>query len=28
VIVTPRGSKATWRALSPVKRFWTVYKEP
>jgi uncharacterized cupin superfamily protein len=28
VIVTPKGSKATWKALSPVKKFWAVYKEP
>ncbi|HEX6230124.1 MAG TPA: cupin domain-containing protein [Actinomycetota bacterium] len=27
VLVTPKGSKATWRALSPVKKFWAVYKE-
>ena len=28
VIVTPQGSKATWKALGPVKKFWAVYKEP
>jgi uncharacterized cupin superfamily protein len=28
VIVTPKGSKATWKALSPVKKFWAVYHEP
>jgi uncharacterized cupin superfamily protein len=28
VIVTPKGSKATWKALSPVKKFWTIYQEP
>jgi uncharacterized cupin superfamily protein len=28
VIVTPKGSKATWKALSPVKKFWAVYQEP
>lgn len=28
VIVTPKGSKATWKALSPVKKFWAIYKEP
>ena len=28
VLITPKGSKATWRALSPVKKFWTIYKEP
>lgn len=27
VLITPKGSKATWRALSPVKKFWAVYKE-
>jgi uncharacterized cupin superfamily protein len=27
VIVTPKGSKATWKALSPVKKFWAVYQE-
>jgi len=27
VLVTPKGSKATWKALSPVKKFWAVYKE-
>ena len=27
VLVTPKGSRATWKALSPVKKFWTVYKE-
>lgn len=28
VLITPMGSKAIWRALSPVKKFWAVYKEP
>ena len=28
VLITPKGSKATWNALSPVKKFWTIYKEP
>lgn len=28
VLITPNGSKATWKALSPVKKFWAVYKEP
>jgi hypothetical protein len=28
VLITPKGSKATWKALSPVKKFWTIYKEP
>jgi uncharacterized cupin superfamily protein len=27
LLVTPMGSKATWRALSPVKKVWAVYKE-
>ena len=27
VLITPKGSKATWRALSPVKKFWAIYKE-
>jgi len=27
VLITPRGSKATWKALSAVKKFWAVYKE-
>lgn len=27
VLITPKGSKATWRALSPVKKFWAVHKE-
>lgn len=27
VIVTPKGSSATWRALTPVKKFWAIYKE-
>ena len=27
VLITPKGSKATWRALSPVKKFWAVYQE-
>lgn len=28
VIVAPRGAKATWRSLSPVRKFWAVYEEP
>ena len=28
VLITPKGSKATWRALSPVKKLWAIYKEP
>ncbi len=27
VLITPKGSKGTWKALSPVKKFWAVYKE-
>lgn len=27
VLVTPKGTRATWRALSPVKKFWAVYHE-
>ena len=26
VLITPKDSKATWRALSPVKKFWAVYE--
>ncbi|HEY2803192.1 MAG TPA: cupin domain-containing protein [Actinomycetota bacterium] len=26
ILVTPNGTKAVWRALSPVKKFWAVYK--
>lgn len=28
VLITPQGSRCTWRALSPVKKFWSIYKEP
>lgn len=28
VILTPKGSRATWKALSPVKKFWAIYQEP
>lgn len=28
VLITPKGSRATWKALSPVKKFWAIYKEP
>jgi uncharacterized cupin superfamily protein len=28
VLITPKGSTATWKALSPVKKFWAIYKEP
>lgn len=27
MIVTPKGSTATWKALSPVRKFWAIYKE-
>ncbi len=27
VLITPKDSKATWRALTPVKKFWAIYKE-
>jgi hypothetical protein len=27
VLITPKGTKATWKALSPVKKFWAIYKE-
>jgi uncharacterized cupin superfamily protein len=27
VLITPKGSRATWRALSPVKKLWAIYKE-
>jgi uncharacterized cupin superfamily protein len=27
VLITPKGTKATWKALSPVKKLWAVYKE-
>lgn len=25
-LICPRDAKATWKALSPVKKFWAVYK--
>jgi uncharacterized cupin superfamily protein len=28
VLITPNGTKATWKALSPVRKLWVVYKEP
>ena len=28
VIVAPKGARATWRSLSPVRKFWAVYREP
>jgi len=27
VLITPKDSKATWKALSPVRKLWAVYKE-
>ncbi|HEU4355564.1 MAG TPA: cupin domain-containing protein [Actinomycetota bacterium] len=27
VLITPKGSTATWRALTPVKKFWAVHHE-
>ncbi|HET9722472.1 MAG TPA: cupin domain-containing protein [Actinomycetota bacterium] len=27
VLITPKGSTATWRALTPVKKFWAVHQE-
>ena len=27
VLITPNGTKATWKSLSPVKKFWAIYKE-
>ena len=26
ILITPNGTKAVWRAISPVKKFWAVYK--
>jgi uncharacterized cupin superfamily protein len=26
VLATPKGTKATWRALTPVRKFWAIYK--
>src|SRR4051794_6182146 len=26
ILITPNGTKAVWRALTPVKKFWAVYK--
>lgn len=26
ILITPNGSKAVWKSLSPVKKFWAVYK--
>lgn len=28
VLITPKGSRATWKALSPVRKLWAIYKEP
>ena len=27
VLITPNGTRATWKSLSPVKKFWAIYKE-
>jgi uncharacterized protein len=27
VLITPKGSKATWKALSPVRKLWAIYQE-
>ena len=27
VLITPKDSRATWKALSPVRKLWAVYKE-
>ena len=27
VLITPNGTKAVWKSLSPVKKFWAIYKE-
>jgi uncharacterized cupin superfamily protein len=26
LLITPRGTQATWRSLSPVKKLWAIYK--
>ncbi len=26
LLQTPKGTKATWRALTPVRKFWAIYK--
>jgi hypothetical protein len=28
LLITPKGARATWRALSQVKKLWAIYKEP
>jgi uncharacterized cupin superfamily protein len=28
VLITPKGSRATWKALSPVRKLWAIDKEP
>ncbi len=28
VLITPKGSRSTWRAITPVKKFWAIDKEP
>jgi len=27
ILITPMGSKATWKALTPVRKLWAVYRE-
>ena len=26
ILITPNGTKAVWKSLSPVKKFWAIYK--
>ncbi len=26
ILITPKGTRATWRSLSPVKKAWAIYK--
>jgi hypothetical protein len=26
MLITPRGTRATWKSLSPVKKVWAIYK--
>ncbi len=26
LLITPRGTRATWHSLSPVKKLWVIYK--
>jgi uncharacterized cupin superfamily protein len=27
VVIAPQGSRGTWRALTPVRKFWAIYRE-